>query len=227
LSAVVLSRGMIHATGPYRCDHVRIRGRAMMTNTPPNGAFRGFGAPQTQFAADVHMDRIAEALKLDPVRVREINAFRPGDVTATGQTLGADCSALAVLREAVKRTNFRKKRRALKGTGRGSGLPLFFHGSGFTRFRRTEARVEGLLALTDRGARILVASTEIGQGTRTMLAQIVADTLGVSHDAIDVNDARHRGRARQRTDGRVAHVHDRRPPDSTSGRRFEEHGSAS
>ena len=46
----------------------------MMTNTPPNGAFRGFGAPQTQFAAEVHMDRIAEALNLDPVRLREINA---------------------------------------------------------------------------------------------------------------------------------------------------------
>src|SRR5262249_4261871 len=103
LSAVVLSRGMIHATGPYRCDHVRIRGRAMMTNTPPNGAFRGFGAPQTQFASEVHMDRIAEALKLDPVRVREINAFRSGDLTATGQKLGADCSALAALREAVRR----------------------------------------------------------------------------------------------------------------------------
>src|SRR6185295_6146057 len=105
LSAVVLSRGALHASGPYRCDHVRIRGRVMMTNTPPNGAFRGFGAPQTQFAAEVHMDRIADELKLDPVRVREINAFRPGDVTATGQMLGADCSALAVLREAVKRTN--------------------------------------------------------------------------------------------------------------------------
>src|SRR4029077_13581035 len=44
LSAVVLSRGIIHASGPYRCDHIRIRGRAAMTNTPPNGAFRGFGA---------------------------------------------------------------------------------------------------------------------------------------------------------------------------------------
>src|SRR5215472_7980475 len=114
LSAVVLSRGMIHATGPYRCNHVRIRGRAVMTNTPPNGAFRGFGAPQTQFAAEVHMDRIAESLRLDPVRVREINAFRPGDLTATGQRLGKDCSALAVLRQAVKRTNFKQKRRSLK-----------------------------------------------------------------------------------------------------------------
>jgi CO/xanthine dehydrogenase Mo-binding subunit len=189
LSAVVLSRGMIHATGPYRCDHVRIRGRAMMTNTPPNGAFRGFGAPQTQFATEVHMDRIAEALQLDPVRVREINAFRPGDVTATGQRLGKDCSALAVLREAVKRTNFKQKRRSLKGSGRGIGLSLFFHGSGFTGSGEVKLASRASLALTEHGARILVASTEIGQGTRTMLAQIAADTLGVPYDAIDVNEA--------------------------------------
>jgi CO/xanthine dehydrogenase Mo-binding subunit len=189
LSAVVLSRGMIHATGPYRCDHVRIRGRAMMTNTPPNGAFRGFGAPQTQFATEVHMDRIAEALQLDPIRIREINAFRPGDVTATGQRLGKDCSALAVLREAVKRTNFKQKRRALKGSGRGIGLSLFFHGSGFTGSGEVKLASRASLALTEHGARILVGSTEIGQGTRTMLAQIAADTLGVPYDAIDVNEA--------------------------------------
>src|SRR5262249_40910344 len=130
LSAVVLSRGMIHASGPYRCDHVRIRGRAMMTNTPPNGAFRGFGAPQTQFAAEVHMDRIAERLGIDPVRIREINALSPGDTTATGQRMGRDCSALPVLREAVKRTDFKKKWRAGgSGSGerkRGIGLSLFF-----------------------------------------------------------------------------------------------------
>jgi CO/xanthine dehydrogenase Mo-binding subunit len=66
LSAVVLSRGVIHAAGPYRCDDIRIRGRVMMTHTPPNGAFRGFGAPQTQFGVEVHMDRLAEALNLDP-----------------------------------------------------------------------------------------------------------------------------------------------------------------
>ena len=108
LSAVVLSRGVIHASGPYRCDHVRIRGRAMMTNTPPNGAFRGFGAPQMQFAAEVHMDRIAERIGLDPVRIREVNALRPGDTTATGQRLGKDCAALDVLRAAVKRTDFKR-----------------------------------------------------------------------------------------------------------------------
>jgi CO/xanthine dehydrogenase Mo-binding subunit len=213
LSAVVLSRGMIHASGPYRCDHVRIRGRATMTNTPPNGAFRGFGAPQSQFAAEVHMDRIAERLGLDPVRVREINALRPGDTTATGQRLGKDCSALVVLRKAVKQTNFKRKREsyarlqprapgvdsarkkggvegeAIAERRRGIGLSLFFHGSGFTGGGEIKLASKASLALTARGARIHVASTEIGQGTRTMHAQIVADTLGWPYDAIEVNAA--------------------------------------
>jgi CO/xanthine dehydrogenase Mo-binding subunit len=189
LSAVVLSRGVLHASGPYRCDNIRIRGRAMMTNTPPNGAFRGFGAPQTQFAIEVHMDRIAAALKLDPARLRDLNALGPGDTTATGQRLGHDCSAREVLREAVKRTGFAKRRKALAGTNRGIGLSLFFHGSGFTGAGETKLASKASLALTERGARILVANTEIGQGTRTMLAQIVADTLGVPYDAVEVNAA--------------------------------------
>ena len=104
LTPVVLSRGALHSGGPYRCPDVRIRARATQTNTPPNGAFRGFGAPQTQFAMEVHVDRIAEALGIDPVQMREINALRPGDTTATGQTLGADCSALDTLRRAVKKS---------------------------------------------------------------------------------------------------------------------------
>jgi CO/xanthine dehydrogenase Mo-binding subunit len=189
LSAVVLSRGVIHSAGPYRCDHVRIRGRAMMTNTPPNGAFRGFGAPQTQFAVEAHIDRIAEQLRLDPVRIREINALRPGDTTATGQRLGKDASALPVLRAAVKRSNFNKKRKKWAGTNKGIGLSLFFHGSGFTGAGEVKLASKASLELTPTGARILVASTEIGQGTRTMHAQIVADSLGVPYDAIDVSEA--------------------------------------
>jgi CO/xanthine dehydrogenase Mo-binding subunit len=189
LSAVVLSRGVIHASGPYRCDHVRVHGRAVMTNTPPNGAFRGFGAPQTQFAVEIHMDRIAEELGIDPVRLRDLNALRPGDTTATGQRLGRDCSARRVLREAVRRTDFKRRRRALAGTNRGIGLSLFFHGSGFTGGGEVRLASKASLALTERGARILVSSTEIGQGTRTMHAQIVADTLGIPFECVDVNAA--------------------------------------
>ena len=189
LSGVVLSRGVIHAAGPYRCDHVRIRGRAMMTHTPPNGAFRGFGAPQTQFAIEAHIDRIAGQLGIDPVRLREINALRPGDTTVTGQQLGKDASALPVLRDAVKRSQFHKKRKQWQGTNRGIGLSLFLHGSGFTGGGEVKLASKASLELTATGARILVASTEIGQGTRTMHAQIVADALGVPYDAIDVNEA--------------------------------------
>jgi CO/xanthine dehydrogenase Mo-binding subunit len=189
LSGVVLSRGMIHASGPYRCDHVRARGRATMTNTPPNGAFRGFGAPQTQFAIEAHMDVIADRLGIDPLRLRERNALRPGDTTATGQKVGKDCSALQVLREAGRRTSFSRKRKTLKGSNRGIGLSLFFHGSGFTGGGEVKLASKASLALTERGVQIRVASTEIGQGTRTMHAQIVAETLGLPYEQVDVSIA--------------------------------------
>jgi len=189
LSPVVLSRGLIHATGPYRCANVRAEGRVVMTNTPPNGAFRGFGAPQTQFASEVHMERIAESLAMDPVDLRERNALRPGDTTATGQVLGDDCSALQVLHEAVRKTDFRRRRSALAGSNRGLGLALFFHGSGFTGGGEVKLASQAAVELTERGARILVASTEIGQGTRTMHAQIVADALGIPYEDVDVSDA--------------------------------------
>lgn len=186
LSEVVLSRGSIHAAGPYRCAHTRIHARAMKTNTPPNGAFRGFGAPQTEFAMEVHMDRIAEQLGMCPVKLRELNALVPGDTTATGQVLRKDASALEVLREAVKRTDFLKKRDAYRGTNTGIGLALFFHGAGFTGAGEERLKSKARLDLTSSGVRILVASTEIGQGTRTMHAQIVADALGIPYEDIEV-----------------------------------------
>jgi CO/xanthine dehydrogenase Mo-binding subunit len=186
LSPVVMSRGGIHAAGPYRCANTRIRGKAVFTNTPPNGAFRGFGAPQTLFAVEAHMDRVAEALDMDPVTFREHNALVPGDTTATGQTLTGDCSALEVLREAVRRSDFQRKRAEYKGTNRGIGLALFYHGSGFTGSGELRLASKAKLELTKTGVRILVSSTEIGQGTRTMHAQIVADSLGIPYEDIEV-----------------------------------------
>jgi CO/xanthine dehydrogenase Mo-binding subunit len=186
LSSVVLSRGSIHAAGPYRCDNVRIHARAVATNTPPNGAFRGFGAPQTEFAVEVHMDRIAEALGMDPVALREKNALRPGDTTATGQMMKQDCSALMVLEEAVTRTDFRAKRAQYKGTNRTIGLALFYHGAGFTGSGERHLNSKARLDLTEKGVRIAVGSTEIGQGTRTMHAQIVADAMGIPYEDVEV-----------------------------------------
>jgi CO/xanthine dehydrogenase Mo-binding subunit len=186
LSPVVLSRGALHATGPYRCEHVRIDARAMRTNTPPSGAFRGFGAPQTQFAVEVHLDRIAEALALDPVQLRERNALRPGDTTATGQQMGPDTSALEVLRAAVKQSGYRRKKQAWAGSGKGIGLALYWHGSGFTGSGELRLGSKVRLELTPSGVRVFTSSTEIGQGTRTMHAQIVADALAVPYEAVEI-----------------------------------------
>jgi CO/xanthine dehydrogenase Mo-binding subunit len=188
LSPVVLSRGCLHATGPYRCENVRVHGRVVMTNAPPSGAFRGFGAPQTVFAAEVQVDRMAEALGLDPVRLRERNALRPGDTMATGQKLQGDASALSVLREAVRRSGFHRKRRAWKGTSRGIGLSLYFHGAGFTGGGEVMLASKAALELVPRGVRVLVGSTEMGQGSRTTLAQIVAETLALPVERVEVAD---------------------------------------
>ena len=110
LTPVVLSRGAIHAGGPYRCENVRIRARATRTNTPPNGAFRGFGAPQVEFAAEIQVDRLAEALGMSPIEIRRRNLYREGDTTPTGQ----------VLRESVAASG---GARASGGGGRVRGRP--------------------------------------------------------------------------------------------------------
>ena len=186
LSPVVLSRGCIHAAGPYRCAHTRINGRAVFTNTNPNGAFRGFGAPQTQFAMELQIDRIAAALGMDPAKLRLKNALRPGDATATGQVMGDDCSAELVLRAAIRKSGWTRKRAAFAGTNKGIGMSLFFHGSGFTGAGEVRLASECSLETTPTGVRILVASAEIGQGTRTMHSQIVADALGIPYESVEV-----------------------------------------
>ena len=186
LSPTVLSRGCIHAAGPYRTENVHIHGRTVFTNTPPNGAFRGFGAPQTEFAVDVHMERIAETLGMDPVALRRMNALRPGDTTATGQVMKDDCSALMVLDEAVRRTDFNRKRDEYRGTNRSIGLSLFYHGAGFTGGGERTLKSKARLELTPNGVRIATGSTEIGQGTRTMHAQIVTDALDIPYESVEV-----------------------------------------
>lgn len=195
LSPVVLSRGVLHASGPYECPNVRIVGRVVATNTPPNGAFRGFGAPQTLFAAELHMEAIASRLGIDSATVRETNLFREGSVTATSQTLRESVGAGAVLERALTRSKFHEKksryrrwnRSKTRPTWRGIGIANVFHGDGFTGsgevFLRSRAGVE----LTREGTiRVDAASTEIGQGTTSMLAQIVADALDVPYEWIEV-----------------------------------------
>jgi CO/xanthine dehydrogenase Mo-binding subunit len=197
LTPVVLSRGTLHAGGPYRCENVRITGRAMATNTPPNGAFRGFGAPQTEFAAEMQVNRIAEALGESPLELRRRWVYQEGDTTPTGQVLRESVGGPAVLEAAAEASAFDTHRqrsaeaRELRGSGArrasGVGLALAWHGAGFTGSGEVKLASVASLELTDdHRIRILTASTEMGQGTKTIFPQLVADTLGVEYDEVEI-----------------------------------------
>jgi len=196
LSPVVLSRGILHATGPYECPNVRVVGQVVKTNTPPNGAFRGFGAPQTLFAAEMHVEKIAARLGLDALAVRRKNLFREGSVTATGQVLNESVGAKEVLDRAVAVSRYlpRKKecerwnRRKSAPSWRGVGLAAVFHGAGFTGSGEVYLQSRATVSLLPNGdIEVEAASTEIGQGTTSILASIVADALEVPYDWIRVS----------------------------------------
>lgn len=198
LSTVVLSRAAIHALGPYRCDNVRIGARVVATNTPPNGAFRGFGAPQAAFAYEMQMERIAAELGFDPLELRRINMLREGDITATGQRLRWSVGSEEVLGAAIEKSGYLRQRTAFHESNgserdraklRGVGLSFFFHGAGFTGSGEAKMKARAGLEITREGrARILTASTEIGQGTQTIFCQIAAEELGVAVDDIDIEE---------------------------------------
>ncbi|MEX0710119.1 MAG: xanthine dehydrogenase family protein molybdopterin-binding subunit [Chloroflexota bacterium] len=197
LTPVVLSRGVLHAGGPYRCPNVCIKGRAMATNTPPNGAFRGFGAPQVEFAAEMQVNRIAEALDTSPLELRRRWAFREGDTTPTGQVLRESVAAVEVLEAAAAASDFarhseqtRRAREARQSGARvasGIGMALGWHGAGFTGSGEVHIASVASVELTDEGeVRILTAQTEMGQGTKTIFPQLVAAELGLDPEEVEV-----------------------------------------
>jgi CO/xanthine dehydrogenase Mo-binding subunit len=193
LSPVVLSRGAIHAGGAYYWPNVRIRAKAVATSAPPHGAFRGFGAPQSLFAMERHMDRIARKVGLSPVEIRRRNFLHPGQATTTDQVVREPIDLGKLLDRALEVSDYHaKKERFAKenqiGTAKkGMGIAAFLHGAGFTgsgeRYLRSVVGVEGC---ADGNVRVLVSSTEFGQGTKTVLSQIAAEALGLPYDHVSM-----------------------------------------
>jgi CO/xanthine dehydrogenase Mo-binding subunit len=193
LSPVVLSRGTIHAPGPYFCPNIRVRGRAVATNAPPHGAFRGFGAPQSLFAIERHMDRVAEAAGLSPGELRRRNFIHSGQVSAVGQVIHDAVDMSALLDRALALSDYEAKRRRFAASNpgatirRGIGFATFMHGAGFTG--SGEDHLASLVSVEATAAgtiRVLAASTEIGQGTNTVFSQIAADALGIDVTSVEV-----------------------------------------
>ncbi len=182
----VTSRAAVHATGPYHIENVDVKSYCVYTNKPFCGAMRGFGTPQIAFAHESQLDLHAKDLDLDPLEIRMRNAFYPGAVTATGQTLSdsvgiGDC--LGALKphyaEAIK--NWVNKE-SDPHKRRGVGVGAMWYGIGNTGTKnpstaRVEMDAEGRVTL-------FTGCADIGQGSSTVLSQIAAETLGIPTEAL-------------------------------------------
>ncbi len=193
LSSTVLSRGTIHAGGPYFWPNIRVNAKSFATNTPPHGAFRGFGAPQSLFALERHMDHVAKTIGMAPDEFRRRNLLRQGMTTSTNQVIHDPIIIDQMLERALELTNYHAKVKQFAAQNptsakkKGIGMAAFLHGAGFTGSgERYLNALVGLEATAAGGLRVLVSSTEFGQGTNTILCQIAAETLGLEYDDVSM-----------------------------------------
>ena len=192
LSSVVLQRLSFAACGAYDVPDLRVDARAIPTNNIVSGAFRGFGGPQAFFAAELHMEHIAQIMGIDSLELRRRNIIKQGDYSSTGGRFINPVKLDEVISAAVEPSGYRSKRAsysaASSGPGplRGIGLSVFFHGCGFTGNGERDvlkARAK-LTKRPDRTVEVLVSSSEMGQGCQTTLRKIAAQTLGIPFESV-------------------------------------------
>ena len=172
LGGPVLQRACTHAAGPYNFQTIDIDGKAVYTNNPPAGAFRGFGVTQTCFASEMNLNLLAEMVGITPWEIRYRNAVRPGEVLPNGQ-IADPATGIAETLEAVKEIYNSEKYVgigcAMKNAGVGVGLPDW----GRCRLLVKDGHVE-----------IHAGASCIGQGLGTVLTQVLSETAGLTLDQI-------------------------------------------
>ena len=184
LSPVVLARGVLHSISGYSVPDTFIRGRMFRSNTPSNGAFRGFGAPQAFAAMEAHIDRIAADLNIDPYEFRKINLFRIGDEFPTTQKVVeenlSDC-----LERVIQKSDYHKKVKEFSEWNKihkdkkGIGIAVGYHGGGYTGNGEKILNSEVKITIDkDAMVKIFVANTDMGQGAHTTLAQMFFEAIG-------------------------------------------------
>ncbi len=177
----VVRQAGYRAPGPYRIPNLRVDALAVYTNKVPAGAYRGFGASQPIFACERHMDEIAAGLGMDPVEFRKRNLLGLGDDFVVGD-LPLDCDLpeqLRIAQEEMARPHpVAPGDTRLRGAGYAIGLKNTASGN------LPSAAIVRLHA--DGSATVLASSVEIGQGTLTMLAMVVAETLGIAAERVRV-----------------------------------------
>ena len=207
-SRAVLANAAFFTVGAYRCDNVVVDAVAAKTNNPPCGAMRGFGVVQTCFGSEMQMDRLAEALDMDPLDLRRRNALAPGDRIATsGQIIEGSLPTVAVI-DAVEAIPLPEPldsddprllpggtglttsaSSVVRGVGYAVGLKNLAFSEGFDDF--AEARV----VMTSAGVEVHTAAMEVGQGLVTVCQQIARTILGTDRVAVVWDDTSQIGSA--------------------------------
>src|SRR4030042_4704232 len=172
------------AGGPYRIPNVKIDSLCVVTNKVPSGAMRGFGVPQVAWAYEQQMDMIAEKLGMDPLEFRKMNVLRNGDAFHTGEII-EDIGFDQLLDKVSHGIGWRgQKERDIKRTkssGKGMAISL--------KSTATPSTSSAYLKMNSDGSVALMCNTvEMGQGTRTVLKQIVSEELGVPFEKVIVLD---------------------------------------
>lgn len=195
----------------YRVPHVKVFGRVAYTNNPYAGAFRGYGNPQATFAIESQIDEMAEALGIDPLEIRLKNSLESGEITGQGMKI-TSCGQRECLENAAKKSGWEEKRKELPGRKegriardgsrirrdgsrvrrdgsrirRGIGMASLFHVGGGAKIYRSDG-CGTILKIDDFGRVTLISgSSEIGQGSETVLAMIAAKELGLPLESIHV-----------------------------------------
>ena len=189
-SYVVLQRGVFHGNGVYTFDHTYLKGEGIGTNMFPSCAFRGFGAPQTLFAIETHLDHLAHHLGVDPLEFTMQYLAKKGDATTTNGHIIEEVKLPEMLDVITRESDYWRKAKEYKpGCGRGIGIALYNHGGAFTgNGEQAIIKAHARLVKTGDHVSIQVGSTEMGQGFKTSLRKICAATLGVSIDQIEYLD---------------------------------------
>ena len=193
LSSVVLQRAMINSAGVYKIPHFHAQGFVLKTNTVPNGAFRGFGAPQSFAGIESHMGHLSQYAKIDPLQFKQKYLVKQGDPTAT-QGRFRDPILMKQMIEKLKskvdydqkKAEFRRFNQQNQRYKKGIGASLFLHGCGFTGNGEKD-HIKATVKLSkshDDKVSIKISNGDIGQGLITTMCKIVAKELDMPYDAI-------------------------------------------
>jgi len=191
LSGVVLSRALIACTGAYAIDNLDVSGDVYKTNTVPNGAFRGFGAPQMFFAIEMFVEHIAMELGLDPLEFSKSILAKQGDYTSTMGVFRDPVLMPEMIEKALEVSDYNNKKTMFKKQQnlKGVGMSLFFHGCGFTGSgEKNIIKAKVRLKKQFDKVEILIAAVDMGQGVKTTFRKLVAHILEIDIDKVIFNN---------------------------------------